>query len=535
MQARNYYLSNAGNDNANGLSPESAWKSIAKLNKTSFSPGDSILFEAEGIWRETLVVKNSGKTGRNIVYSRYGNGKNPRIVGSEPADQWTRINGSVWKSGSSLDNPRDYYSGSLFIIQNDSVSWGTYKDPDASLSGLVDDLDWTYMNNALYLRSKRDPNTSFEAIELNQRKDCVIFPDNQPQNFIAFDGVDLLFARQTGFNAGYPAYRGATDLVFMNCTIGYIGTRGSGYAYGIAAWHSNFLVENCTITDCGRRGISINLYKEMPAGMSRTIRNVTIRNNVFRRGYHTTSLDLSSQQTKSDTIEGVYFYNNFVDDSQLENVERHWVSNQVFTQSGASYLNEIFIYNNIFIHATGRNILIEGGDSVFIWHNTIYGHNPNLPDHPYSNVGLNYVLKVDYRNNILVDDLPRNNIQNHGLMMYYNESSYIAKDYNLYFSFNPGPERNITAGINDLGHMGYTNSTKQGWDGYLFYNKKFDQHSPFPSDPLFKNPPYDFHLTEESPARNAGVKIENISSDFYGNPMNIPPDLGAVQFRDISE
>ena len=165
----------------------------------------------------------------------------------------------------------------------------------------------------------------------------------------------------------YYDYR-ATDLVIRNCRIGYIGAQPSGFAYGIEAWHSNFLVENCYITDCGRRGISFNLYlasRSEPCSIS----NVIIRNNIFKRGYHTTSLDMSSQQTSIDTISNVYYYHNIVDDSEFSEICEGCYSNQVFFQNGDgnNLLDSIYVVGNLFINATARNILFEGTKTTFVW------------------------------------------------------------------------------------------------------------------------------------------------------------------------
>lgn len=530
IEAGNYYISNNGNDNANGHTPSTAWKTISKVNSRKFAPGDSILFKAGGVWRETLVVSGSGTPGNPIVYSLYGTGDNPKIFGSEKAENWTLVNGSVYSAATSLTNPRDYYPGNIFILADDSVTWGNFKEFQSGLSTLQNEYDWTWNDNKVFIYSVKDPNIAYDQVEVNQRARCAMMPDNNPSSYIVFDGIDMHFGQQAGFDAGYPAYRGATDLVFRNCNIGYIGERASGYAYGIAAWHSDFLVENCVITDCGRRGISINLYLERPKHQQRNLNNIIIRNNTFKRGFHTTSLDLSSQQTSSDTMTNIYFYCNLVDDSEHTDIQSSWTSNQLFTQSGESYINNVFIFNNIFVHATGRNILIEGGDSIFVWNNTIMGHNPNITSNPYANVSFNSPLKVDFRNNILFDNLPDNSLQNHGVLMYYKESSYIAKDYNLYYSLHPGAERNINAGYNDNGSMGYTNTNKLSWEAYKFYNKRFEQHSPVPQNPIFVNITENLSLSEGSPARGAGVQIEIIKSDYYGHPMNDPPDLGAIQF-----
>ena len=44
--ADTYYVDSInGSDSCTGLSPESAWKSLSKVNTTPFSPGDSILLK----------------------------------------------------------------------------------------------------------------------------------------------------------------------------------------------------------------------------------------------------------------------------------------------------------------------------------------------------------------------------------------------------------------------------------------------------------------------------------------------------------
>jgi len=68
-----YYVdATGGNDSWNGLSPETAWKTIQKVNGMNFSPGDSILFKRGEIWREQLIVSSSGEEGNPITFGAYG-------------------------------------------------------------------------------------------------------------------------------------------------------------------------------------------------------------------------------------------------------------------------------------------------------------------------------------------------------------------------------------------------------------------------------------------------------------------------------
>ena len=52
LLATTYYVSPSGNDNNSGTSTGAPWKTLAKVNNTNFSPGDKILFQRGGEWRE---------------------------------------------------------------------------------------------------------------------------------------------------------------------------------------------------------------------------------------------------------------------------------------------------------------------------------------------------------------------------------------------------------------------------------------------------------------------------------------------------
>lgn len=91
----NYYVANAGNDSCDGKSQAigssgaCAWKTIAKVNSSSFLPGDSILFNRGDTWREQLNLPSSGSAGNPITISAYGGGNKPKIYGSIVPSSWT--------------------------------------------------------------------------------------------------------------------------------------------------------------------------------------------------------------------------------------------------------------------------------------------------------------------------------------------------------------------------------------------------------------------------------------------------------------
>jgi len=81
--ATTFYVSNNGSDSSSGTSTGSPWKTISKVNSTSFSPGDTILFERGDSWSEQLRPSSSGSaSGGYITYGAYGSGNKPILNGS---------------------------------------------------------------------------------------------------------------------------------------------------------------------------------------------------------------------------------------------------------------------------------------------------------------------------------------------------------------------------------------------------------------------------------------------------------------------
>jgi Right handed beta helix region len=82
-----YYIDSAGgNDAAAGTAPDSPWKSLQKVNATTFFPGDRILFKSGSVWHGQLWPKGSGTEGNPITLGMYGGGVKPEIDGDGLAE-----------------------------------------------------------------------------------------------------------------------------------------------------------------------------------------------------------------------------------------------------------------------------------------------------------------------------------------------------------------------------------------------------------------------------------------------------------------
>lgn len=97
-----YYVDATDGDDADsGTSPESAWKTIFEVNNHHFNPGDSILFKRGEVWRERLIVTNSGAPNNPISYGAYGTGAKPMLLGSverNAESDWVTEGGNIWST-----------------------------------------------------------------------------------------------------------------------------------------------------------------------------------------------------------------------------------------------------------------------------------------------------------------------------------------------------------------------------------------------------------------------------------------------------
>lgn len=116
-----YYVSNSGSDSNAGTSTGAPWATVGKVNTFlagSPQPGDSVLFQRGGVWRDDYVkcLNNatssagwttlthppacSGSVAASITIGAYGAGANPIIDGADPLTltTWTLVTGTTWQA-----------------------------------------------------------------------------------------------------------------------------------------------------------------------------------------------------------------------------------------------------------------------------------------------------------------------------------------------------------------------------------------------------------------------------------------------------
>jgi parallel beta-helix repeat protein len=118
-----YYVSNSGNDSNSGLTTGLAWQTITKVNATTFSAGDQILFERGGTFYGGITINQSGTSGNPIIFGAYGTGVNPVISGFTNVTAWKSMGGNIWESTSAVST---LSTCNVVVINGKNVGMGRF-------------------------------------------------------------------------------------------------------------------------------------------------------------------------------------------------------------------------------------------------------------------------------------------------------------------------------------------------------------------------------------------------------------------------
>lgn len=154
-----YYIdATGGSDSNDGLTEDTAWATVDKVNATTFSAGDSILFKrgetfrapaalvvtSDGTEPEAGIVPGSGSaSGGVITYGAYGLGEKPKILGSRDYSSdslWTEESTNIWVAGDGTVTGSELIANPSF--DTDATGWTLYTEDTGSCSGVRDTSDF---------------------------------------------------------------------------------------------------------------------------------------------------------------------------------------------------------------------------------------------------------------------------------------------------------------------------------------------------------------------------------------------------------
>ena len=163
--ATTYYVdSTRGDDQNRGISPDAAWRSLGRVNQSSFAPGDVLLLRRGGIWREELDFPSSGNVNAPITIDAYGSGNLPVISGADLADarSWSQAAASAWQCA-------------VKTQPNVVIFDGVKGHKKSTLGELAELLDWTWDSGNLYVFSPVNPASTYQhpGIEYGARMSAI--------------------------------------------------------------------------------------------------------------------------------------------------------------------------------------------------------------------------------------------------------------------------------------------------------------------------------------------------------------------------
>ena len=228
-----YYVSMSGDDSNDGKSPDSAWRSIGKLNSEDLLPGCYVCFERGGLWRGNLSAK------AGVVYTAYGEGEKPKLYGS-PFDGaapslWSQTDAeNIWcielgkyDAGTLVFDDGEACAIKCIIrTEADGTTYNnTTGEPFTDYHDLSHDLHFYHdykESGKLYLYSDMNPGERFDSIEFNVKPNIISVGVND----VTIDNLCIKYGGAHGVGAGT-----VKNLTVQNCEFGWIG--GSIQAEGI--------------------------------------------------------------------------------------------------------------------------------------------------------------------------------------------------------------------------------------------------------------------------------------------------------------
>lgn len=370
-----YYVSNNGNDQNDGLSPETAWASLERLGKVKFQFGDAIFFERGSIWRSAQISKYIDDA-EGLTLSAYGEGEKPRFYGSPEngtgAEKWELVyeganSEKIWKfyrevadcSAVILDGQhrilRDiaYFDGTNFVSIDDFSIPYVLEDQLENMECFtrlpytmqpVENGEWqslmgvsvhkdsngNELTGPIYVRyDAGNPGELHDNIEFIVA--CSAF--GGMSNYTTLDNLSICYSTQT-IASGY--YNGVSNdhIIIQNCESGWMGgsinyftTKENGASLyfhidggGFNTNGSYITLQNCYSHHIFQESSSIETFDGDPDPCT----DIIIRDNILE--YITMGMvviNWEEDDTSEHRLKNVLVENNYVLYSGMESLYNH--------------------------------------------------------------------------------------------------------------------------------------------------------------------------------------------------------------------
>lgn len=320
---RAYYVCHDGDDALDGLSPDTAWQTLQKVNDAQLCPGDSVLFRRGDLFRGSFHAQEG------VFYGAFGTGDKPRLYGWDYnlADEtlWELYDAAhhIWKMTQPIpdcgtlvfDEGRLHsrklipsYIGGQFVCREDVQKpfvmaqemtqnldiFSRYDKKTTTTPSKGEDFPIPHLTDSdpgeLYLRcDEGNPGKVFSSIEALPRRHMIRVKNNVH--------IDNLCLKYIGMHA-ISGNKHIQGLHVSNCEIGWIGgciqhyrgtdpnypegKRGTVTRFGngveIYGGCEDYLVENCYIYQVYDAAIT---HQMTTGGKTYQMKNICYRGNLI--------------------------------------------------------------------------------------------------------------------------------------------------------------------------------------------------------------------------------------------------------------
>jgi len=522
--AATYYVdATNGSDSNSGTSPEIAWKTINKVNNSSFNPGDSILFKKGEIWREQLTIPSSGSSGNPITFGAYGSGVKPTLNGSSVETGWFLYSDFIYY--------KIYASEPTIVGVEDGillkfVPWDTDISTTAtSISAGTFTIDSSNKIAYVWCTNSADPDTHTMEVAAGSTDNDKYGILIRNKSYVTIDGIKVQNTTQYGIIIDSTSGNDASNITVQDCIIYAIGSAG----ITVINWANHD--GDHPITNCYIDNNTVSYTKGHGIIVAGDIHNCTVSNNTVHHasweiepGWHGISFWGPSSTAKPSNCIAEYneVYNTYNNSASSEGTG---------IQIDDNCSNCIIRYNSSH-NNEGAGFITNAADNSSFYYNISYNNDEEgfyALDHTvgtlkvYNNVFYNNgkygiwvtasnTSTIEVKNNILSENTTREiSVANEAYPNY-------TGDYNCVYH---------SAGGTFMNWRG----TAYNWADWKL-NSSQDINS-INSNPIFMNAKNnDFSLQYQSPCIDAGTNI-GLKVDYAGNavPSGWAVDIGVYEYQ----
>ena len=352
-----YYVAEGGTatdqakENATSGTYPGGCLSPAGHNAETFSAGDEVLFSDEGgVIRAQITVPSSGSSGSHIVYGAK-TGDSPVINGAELVTGWTpEGTANIWQA-TFASNPDNVYM---------DETWG---DEKGSIGACVEEFDWYWSSNVLYVYAASDPDARYTSpgVEAVVRTYTIYGLD---KGYLTFQDIECRYSLMY-LNSNTSTFYGITvqDMVFAHCGEGMENVNGLWIRSA-----DDVLVRRCDASYSGWNGIGV-----VSGAATTPLTNIIIEeNHTWANGHN--GIDMKPSLDGQNVIGPIIRFNS--SHNNQSNGLILWNNDA----NGNVSIDDAKVYGNLFYKNSdaGINCGILGGsvyhDGCMFYNNTIYGN-----------------------------------------------------------------------------------------------------------------------------------------------------------------